>query len=551
MSREQKTWGSVVLLIAAALLTVVFLLSGRARSAPAAGQALALAQSCPASLVAGGHDYHGLTLTQCNFNGLDLTKANFNGATLTAVIFIRTILTGADFSGATIADSGNAAFPTDFSFATLTNAKFVKTVFSGATYLTYATLTCADFSQTNINNGNAIFGDDPLNIDTTQNCRTKFQGTTMNCEFVSQWDKLDLTSAVIGACVSQLQTVTGQPGHDFSGGAYANVVFDGIDLTGSNWKGATLKGASFQNAILDNAKGLSGSDLTQVSFTHASVKQVDLSTATLSGAVLDNANMEGVNLSGAILSPCTPPATCVAATLRGAHLKNVNLSGSHLVSAIFANANFYSSVAAGNGSCDTTKNNCASAKNATLTNTTFNNAYLFGVDFSGAQMHGVIFDGAVLVGVNFDGANVVPEPNQVNGSFVNAFLQGANLAGATLDGVTMSGAFVDFNPNGNTIVIQLNTNHTKFAGWKTPGQPVCTRVTYGAWASVPTNNISITCPDGLKHIDSGCGLAASDGSNARWNNNSNIGTNDPKASYRDDATYTAKAADICVKNLAW
>ena len=52
-----------------------------------------------------GHDYHGRTLTMCNFSGQDLTNANFQGATLTAVVFLRTNLTGANFSNATI---GNA-----------------------------------------------------------------------------------------------------------------------------------------------------------------------------------------------------------------------------------------------------------------------------------------------------------------------------------------------------------------------------------------------------------------------------------------------------------
>jgi hypothetical protein len=144
---------------------------------------------------------------------------------------------------------------------------------------------------------------------------------------------------------------------------------------------------------------------------------------------------------------------------------------------------------------------------------------------------------------------VAPEPNQVNGSFVNAFLQGANLGSATLDGVTLSGAFFDFNPNGNTMMIQLSAAHTKFAGWKTPDVPVCTRVTYGKWASVPANMQDVTCPDGLKHTDSGCG--ATNVQNSPWNNKTDIATNDPKASYRDDATFSPKAPDICERDLDW
>ena len=68
----------------------------------------------PPSLVASGHDYHGLTLAMCNFNGQDMTNANFNGATLTIVIFIKANLTGADFSGAAIVDGGNPVFKSYF-----------------------------------------------------------------------------------------------------------------------------------------------------------------------------------------------------------------------------------------------------------------------------------------------------------------------------------------------------------------------------------------------------------------------------------------------------
>jgi hypothetical protein len=236
----------------------------------------------------------------------------------------------------------------------------------------------------------------------------------------------------------------------------------------------------------------------------------------------------------------------------GTHLKNVNLSSAHLESATFDNANFYSTSPAGNHSCDTTSGLCASARNATLTGTRFIDAYLYGVDFGGARMHGALFDGAVLVGTTFDGATVAPLPGQANSSFADTFLQGADLATATLDGVTMTGAFLDFAPKGNTMLIQLNSKHTQFAGWEAPGQPVCARMTYGAWASVPTRNSTITCPDDTVSPPDGCGLAAwSPPLNAHWNNGLNIATTDPKASYRFDATYTNHAPDICTRNIAW
>src|SRR5262245_43447330 len=228
MSQQLRAWGSVLLTSAAVgALLVLVAWAGGATSAPAVGQALTPA--CPASRVPDGHDYHGLTLTMCNFAGQDLTNANFQGATLTAVIFLKANLTGADFSNATIVDSQNPAFPTDFSFSVLMNAKFIGTTFNGTTYFTYATLTCTDFSQTNINNGNAIFGDEPRIYDNTATCRTKFQGTTLSCEFVNDWNAFDLTGANVGACDSAFK------GHDFSWTILTNVVFDGVDLTGSRW----------------------------------------------------------------------------------------------------------------------------------------------------------------------------------------------------------------------------------------------------------------------------------------------------------------------------
>ncbi len=79
--------------------------------------------------------------------------------------FIRANLTGADFSGATFVDTGNPGRSSDFSFARLDSACFIGAKFQAPTYFTYATLTSVDFSQTDLSNGNAIFGDQPLKFD--------------------------------------------------------------------------------------------------------------------------------------------------------------------------------------------------------------------------------------------------------------------------------------------------------------------------------------------------------------------------------------------------
>ena len=397
---------------------------------------------------------------------------------MTGVVFIRTNLSGADFSGATFADSGNPSLPTDFTFANLSNAKFVGAKFNGTTYFTYATLTCADFSSpvsgsTNLNNGNAIFGDAPLDID-TQQCRPKFRGTTMNCEFVAQWNLLDMSNANIGACTDQLQTVRGKA-HDFSGGIFANVVFDNLDLSGSKWNGAVLDYASFQGATLDNATGLNGtpnalSKLSAAKFNNASVQNVDLSYAQLYGAQFTNANLSNSSFAGSFLqanTSVTPPIE-TAAVFDGAHLRNVTFASAQLQSVRFRFASLYGTyggaaptfpcLAANSNKCGTPTGStcaCATASGADLTATDFSNAYLYGVDFGGTTtVNGTNFGSAILAAANFASAKF-----QVNGGaapdFTKALLQGATFdADANLVNSVLLNAFVDFGKASNPYDLQ-------------------------------------------------------------------------------------------------
>ena len=556
-----------VLAIAAALSAATVTLSPAGSAGGASVAAPALTASCPASLVVGGHDYHGLALVKCNFKGLDLTNANFRDATLTAVVFIRANLTGADFSGATIADSQNPAFPTDFSFATLTDAKFIGTVFNGPTYLTYSKGSCADFSQTNINNGNAIFGDSPLKIDPTKPCRTKFQNTTMNCEFVAQWNQLDLTGANIAACAEQLRTVPPQPGHDFSGGIYNNVVFDNLDLSASKWAGAVLEYASFQGATLDNATGLNGtagspSRLSAAKFNKASVQNVDLSNAQLYGAQFTNADLSNSSFAGSFLSANTAavPPIETAAAFDGAHLKNVNLANAQLQGATFQSASFYGSFdgAAPTFPCKTTCARpgftcaCATASGANLTGTNFFNAFLFGVDFSGATttINGTLFGSAILTGASFAGAHF-----QVNGGaapdFTQTLLQGTTFdSNAILVNARLLNAFVDFgaasNPDqGNILYLLLNSAYTGFKGWSGASTP-CVQLAYGSLTAVPPT-ISMTCPNGSSTV---CGAGNTPGSLANWKSAITMASNAVPGLYGADATYDKAPVDtgVCTNN---
>ena len=90
----------------------------------------------------------GQSLTTPNFSHADLTSVSFVGSTITGGVFIGAKLAGADFSNVTFTtDPTNPAQSNDFTLADLTNAKFIDAKFNAPTYLAYATLTCADFSN--------------------------------------------------------------------------------------------------------------------------------------------------------------------------------------------------------------------------------------------------------------------------------------------------------------------------------------------------------------------------------------------------------------------
>ncbi len=172
-----------------------------------------------------------------------------------------------------------------------------------------------------------------------------------------------------------------------------------------------------------------------------------------------------------------------------------------------------------------------------MNNTQFAGAYLFGVDFTGAQVQGVQFGNSVLVGANFAKAKLsVDSSVGTNSGFAGAFLQGANLSTAILSGnLSLADAFMDFSPQGNTMYLLLNGQHTVFPGyWNTRGTPVCAEMFYTGPSLVPANNSAITCPDGGSY-SAGCGPADPNGSNLHWQSPVDI---TQFASYQFDATYT-------------
>ena len=530
-----------------------------------------------------GPDFSNQDLSNMNFSRRDLRGANFSGATLKGTVFINANLEGANFSNARVQASDREDLqPTDFTKANLNRACFSNTAFAGRTYFTYADISCADFSRTNLASGLAIFGPSPLKID-EGNCKPSFRGAVMHCEFVADWPRLDLGSISetirtdLSACASQLGNLSLDKA-DLNGAKFGNAVMDGISMAYANLTGADLSGASLgcsngrcanlANAILDNARlsnarldgiNLAGASMVGTQLDRASLQCVDKQCANLQKARLHGANLAKANLSGANLYAATLSKgnVGVAATLAGAHLKNANLSFSILTGADFSGANFYGTYP---GLCATTEPNhggttmqCASAYKAEMTDTNFSKAYLYGVDFSGSQIRGGLFDSAFLTGASFAAASIDANSDGVPTRFTNAHLEGADLASAaSLEYADLSNAYLDFRPEGNLIYLNLAASlHNSFAcpprGCAPPtASDVCVQLPYSA-TPVPSSR-TLTCPDGgAAGADGkpGCGPARTDGSNLRWK--SRIAPSDPAVWYANAATYTpaASPASFC------
>ena len=499
----------------------------------------------------------GQTLTTPNFSHQDLTGADFTGATIIGAVFIRANLTGAIFDNAKF--QSVSGFPTqtpDFSFANLTRASFKGAQFEAPTYLTYATLTCADFSGTNINNGNAIFGDSPLISDASATChdgtksRTKFRGTTMSCEFIDDWKAFDLSGAVVKACAKQLS------GRDFSGAIFSGVDFTNVVLDGDLFVNSDLTFATLNNTSLQC--------LTQPALPTAPASScVDMSGAQLQGSHINNANLSGATLEGATLSNVTNDGRYSnSATLTQSHLRNVNLSNAQLSGVDFTLANFYGNRASNPESCNTPSKDykgftgtCASAHKATMTDTKFINAFVYGVDFTDAAISSADFTQAIVVGANFSGATITTNPNGgAATSFFRAYAQGTNIDTFNtkfLLQANLSNAFLDFRNGGNNLVINLSSDHNQFArclgGPKIcqvpTGQEVCVYITYSK-TTVPETNPTITCPNGSPGSPNGCGTDYSRGKSP-WQSNLSIGSPPqdsglPKGWYESDATFEDK-----------
>ena len=267
-------------------------------------------------------------------------------------------------------------------------------------------------------------------------------------------------------------------------------------------------------------------------------------------------NLTNSSLAGALLTSNPDGGSPEnAANFAGAHLRDVDLSSAQLQGTIFAYVSFYGSfdpIARGPpGFCVTNYDggtqcgdseitgftcSCATAVGATMSSTTdFSGAFLFGVDFSGQSttIDGVDFSDAILVGAKFKSANMAGP------RFDRAFLQGANFTEVTLDNVSFLNAYLDFEPNGNTMQVQLGGAYTGFNGWEAPNQPVCVSLNYSTLVTqVPVTTGNTLCPDGNQYAG-GCGATPPrPNGNAHWNSLTPIDEATTPGYYVNDATYT-------------
>jgi uncharacterized protein YjbI with pentapeptide repeats len=153
--------------------------------------------TCPAVAAPTDRSYRGQTIQNGNFAYRDLSNADFSNATLVAPYFAFANLTNANFEGAVfLSEDGSPTAASDFSFANLHKSCFIGARFTGLTYFTSASLTCTDFSKTDLTNHHAIFGGADLAFDRGRtDCRLAFRFAKMDCEFLNEWRFLDLTGA--------------------------------------------------------------------------------------------------------------------------------------------------------------------------------------------------------------------------------------------------------------------------------------------------------------------------------------------------------------------
>lgn len=381
---------------------------------------------CPNLNLDPQRDYSHKTLEYPNFTGQDLRNANFEGATLIGAVFVRANLEGASFKGATF-KGGDALNGTDFSFAKLNKSCFREVKFEDVTYFTYATTSCADFSETDIRTETkdnvitkaVLFGEDGLQGGYNAcDCRTRFRGTKMkmSCEFLNNWPALDLENADVSACLSRLKGMNfggytpgvNLRGVNFSGGASCGSS-QRTDLSGTRWQGVDLTGAIFTGAILDNASFAAAEGHPGAILTAASMNCISARSASF-----DNAKM-GKSDRGA-----------EGAKLDSASLTDTSFVGADLIGVSFSRATLTGTI---------------NLNSATLDGSNWEGSTSHSLDLSGViSALGANFDNAVLISANLKNTNLSPNVFKATGTdtIKPSSFKTAKLCGATLDATILT-----------------------------------------------------------------------------------------------------------------
>ena len=548
----------------------------------------------------------------CNLSGLNLSNVSVSGANLSGANLQRTTLNHTslnaavslfwtDFSGATVSCSdfsGTDGGQVDLSITQFSTTTFDPDISScrsnfSNTRVNDGYMSAAGLRLVNLTNAALFFPGSPAGFDlsgafwpgaTVTAGGPPFQGTRFDGATLAgtSFRQVDLQGAIFhGANLSgadltganldggQLQDAGFQGAILIDVTGFQTVASAGADFTGARFGGVGLVGAFLEEATLDGATFQAGTDLTGIRFRRSSLQNVDLSGGRkLYGAQFVQANLEAASLAGALLSGNPDGGSpSGAADFTGAHLKNVDLSNAKLQGTVFANANIYGSYVPISGEpsfpCETSPDagtqckqtprtgftcSCATLVGATMSRTNFSGAFLYGVDFRGSktELENVDFTNAILVAADFDSASFQAP------TFVGAFLQGANFTAVSLDDASFLNAYLDFEPNGNTMQVLLGGENTGFRGWEDPNQPVCVNMDYTKFVTqVPSTTSNTVCPDGNQYAG-GCGLThPRPNGNPAWKSPIAIDEATTPGYYSNDATYTnANQSATCNGNSA-
>ncbi len=408
-----------------------------------AGESLA---SCPTSQPA---NYAGKTINNYNFSACpkgSLIKADFSQANLSGSTFTGVDLTGANFSGAKLGPTPNYP-PVSFTSALLKNTRFTGADMP-ATNFEFATLHCADFSDSNLLQAN--FG--PLqNIVADSTCRTRFVGAELSVNLITDagaiggrgnWGRSDFSNADFHDMDPNKVNFRDQnlAGAILTGTRFLSIDFTGANLTGVKFNKATLQLTTWDNAALNGAD-FTGSDLSGSSFICAQGFGANGGTQKADGSACPKAPAttrpnDPVNLTNSTADD----SDFTGAVLTQAPLSGATLTRSKFHFANLAQANFQSQ---GAGTSP------AQVKFSQFDRANLSQASLSSVDFSGTSALGANFSNTTFNRTNFSTARldtadfsktIVQETN-----FSQASLKSAQFVGAQISQPNTGGAATDFS----------------------------------------------------------------------------------------------------------